>query len=149
MKSNSTKFSFLLALLALAGASGWSLARLWPTWNSTEMAIPVLTPVVMSVLACFLLAWTLMVRANHAKTSHHHRLDPIVAARSAALALAASRVGSVAAGFYGGVLLVNALMLDTQASGRCIAVTSLTVLASLIVVGLGLWLEHILSLIHI
>jgi len=100
----------------------------------------------MSVLACFLLAWTLMVRANHAKTSHHHRLDPVVAARSAALALAASRVGSIAAGFYGGVLLVNALMLDTQASGRRVGITSLTVLASLIVVGLGLWLEHICRL---
>jgi uncharacterized membrane protein YfcA len=100
----------------------------------------------MSALAAFLVAWTFMVRANHAKKAHHQRLEPIVAARSAALALAASRVGSIAAGFYGGVLLVNALMLDTQASSRCVAITSLTVLASLVVAGFGLWLERICRL---
>jgi hypothetical protein len=100
----------------------------------------------MAALAVFLLAWTFMVRANHAKTTGHQKLDPIVAARSAALALAASRVGSIAAGFYAGVLLVNALMLHTPASGRCVEITSFTVLASLIVVVLGLWLEHICRL---
>jgi hypothetical protein len=55
-------------------------------------------------------------------------------------------VGSIAAGFYGGVLLLNVLMLDTEASRRCIGISGLTVVAGLMVAAIGLWLERICRL---
>lgn len=146
MKSPNTRISRLVLLVALTGSTGWSLAKLWPTWMQTQLAVPALTPIVMSALAVFLVAWTFMVRANLKKTATGNRLDPLVTARSAALALSASRVGSAAVGFYGGVLLLNALTLDTETSRRCVAISSATVIASLVVVVFGLWLERICRL---
>ena len=146
MKAGNTKISFLVMMMALSGAAGWSVARLWPVWTSTELSVPLMTPVIMSGLAGFLFAWTWMVRANLKKPPRRNALDPIVAARSAAFALASSRVGSIAAGFYGGVLLLNVLMLDTEASRRCIGISGLTVVAGLMVAAIGLWLERICRL---
>jgi len=146
MKSPNTKFSALVIMATLSGVIGWSVAKLWPTWTATELSVPLLTPFVMGALAGFLLAWTWMVRANLKKTSRRNELDPIVAARSAALALSASRVGAIATGFYGGVLILNALTLDTEASRRCVGISGATMLASVIVAGLGLWLERICRL---
>jgi len=146
MRASNTKISTLLMTGVLAGATGWSVARLWPIWTGTEFSVPLLTPFIMSALVGFLFSWTLMVRANLKKSSRRNGLDPLVSARSAALALSSSRVGSVAAGFYAGVLMLNALMLDSEASRRCVGTASLCVLASLIVATLGLWLERICRL---
>lgn len=146
MKAHNTKISYLLMLVALAGATGWSLCKLWPTWTTTEMSVPLLTPFVMAALAGFLFAWTLMVRGNLKKPSRHNQLDPIVAARSGALALSASRVGSLAVGFYTGVLLLNAVTLDSEASRTRVGISGVTVVASLFVIALGLWLERICRL---
>jgi hypothetical protein len=146
MKSPNTRISTLVLLVVLATSAGWSLATLWPTWTQTQLAVPVLTPIVMSALAVFLVAWTLMVRTNLKNTATRNRLDPIVAVRSAALALSASRVGSIAVGFYAGVLILNALTLDTEASRRCVTISGLTVFASLIVVICALLLERICRL---
>jgi hypothetical protein len=87
-----------------------------------------------------------MVRIHLKGASGRNRLEPVVAARSAALALSSSRVGSIALGFYGGVLLLNALTLDTEASHRCVRITSATVVASFVVLVVGLWLERICRL---
>jgi len=146
MKLQHTKVSALIAVSALAAAVGWSIAKLWPEWTSTQFAVPVLTPIVLWGLFAFLLAWTLMVRANLKKVTHPNKLDPIVTARSAALALSSSRAAAVAFGFYAGVLLLAALTLDTPASHRCVVITSITVLAALLVMIIGLWLERICRL---
>ena len=146
MKLQNTKLSVLIAASALAAAVGWSIAKLWPAWTSTQFAVPLLTPIVLWSLVAFLLAWTFMVRANVKKVAHLNKLDPMVAARSAALALSSSRAGAIAVGFYAGVLVLNALTLDTAASRRCVLITSVTVVAALFVVIIGLWLERICRL---
>jgi len=146
MKLQKTKVSLLVAVCALSVAIGWSIAKLWPAWTSTQFAVPALTPIVLWGLFAFLLAWTLMVRANLKKVAQANKLDPLVAARSAALALSSSRAGSIAAGFYSGVLLLNVLTLDTPASRRCVLITSVTVVAALLVIMIGLWLERLCRL---
>ena len=146
MKSGNTKISFLLLVIILSGATGWAIARLWPIWMTSELSVPLMTAVIMSGLAGFLFAWTMKVRAYLKTPLRRNGLNPIIVARSAALALASSRAASIAAGFYAGVLLLNALTFDTAASRRCIGISGLTVVASLAVVTIGLWLERMCRL---
>ena len=70
-------------------------------------------------------------------------MHPLVAARTAALAMSASRVGAIAFGFYVGVFLSNALATDSTAGSDRIKLSAVTAIASLLTVIVALWLEKI------
>jgi hypothetical protein len=90
-----------------------------------------------------LLLWTVMTRARLKPGATLNRLHPIVAARSAALAMAASRVGSLAFGFYVGVLLANIAADYSSAGTDRIRISAATAIASLLTAVVALWLERI------
>lgn len=133
-------------MAVLAGATGWSIARLWPTWTYTEMPVPVLTPILLSTFAGGLFSITLKVRSRLKDPAGRRELHPVFSTRTAALALAASRTGAVAMGFYAGVYLVNVLTLDSEASRTAAGNASPTVLVSAVIVALALWLERMCRL---
>ena len=72
-----------------------------------------------------------------------NRLHPIVAARTAALAMSASRVGSLAFGFYVGVLLANIVADYSSAGTDRIRISAVTAVASLLTAIVAVWLERI------
>lgn len=100
----------------------------------------------MWVLAAALLIWTLLARKRIKPEKGKPKLDPILAARSAALAMSSSRVGSIAFGFYLAVFAENLLLENSPASRTRVFVSLLTALASLLTVAIGLWLEHLCRL---
>lgn len=141
-----TRISYLLTLALLAGGVGWLVTTLWPLFFGQAFATPWLTALTMWVLAAALLIWTLLARKKIKPEKGKPRLDPLLAARSAALAMASSRVGSIALGFYLAVFAENLLLENSPASRTRVFVSALTALASLLTVAIGLWLERLCRL---
>jgi hypothetical protein len=138
-----TKISMLAVLAILAAAVGWSFAQLWPTFFDQGMPVSVGSAIAMVLVFVTLLIWTLMTRARLKPGATLNRLHPIVAARTAALAMSASRVGSLAFGFYVGVFLANIAADYSSAGAERIQISAVTAIASLLTAAVALWLERI------
>jgi hypothetical protein len=138
-----TKISMLSALAILAAAVGWSVAQLWPRFFGQGMPVSVGSAIAMILVFVTLLVWTLMTRARLKPDATVNRLHPIVAARTAALAMSASRVGSLALGFYAGVLLANFVADKSSAGNTRIQISAVTAAASLLTAIVAVWLERI------
>lgn len=136
-----TKPAMLIALAFLSGSLAWSLAHLWPQWFDTQMPLPWLTAVMMWLLAISLFMWTISARSKLQPKPGQPRMHPIVAARSAALALAASRTGALVFGFYGGVLITNLGLMNSSAGRTRVLIAGLILVASLSFILTALWLE--------
>ncbi|NBU32035.1 MAG: DUF3180 domain-containing protein [Actinobacteria bacterium] len=142
MKLDRTRPSFLVALAVLASALGWSIGRLWPHWFMVQLSVPWINAVTMWFLAITLLAWTLIARPKLQRKKIGPRLPPIVAARTAALAMSTSRVGSLVFGFYTGLLILNLGLTRTSEVGYRISIIGLILVAAAILVITALWLER-------
>lgn len=138
-----TKISMLTVLAILAAAVGWSIAQLWPKFFSQGMPVSVGSAIAMILVFVTLLIWTLMTRARLKPGATINRLHPIVAARTAALAMSASRVGALAFGFYVGVLLANIAADYSSAGTDRIRISAVTAVASLLTAIVAVWLERI------
>jgi hypothetical protein len=138
-----TKISALSVLAVLAAAVGWSIANLWPTFFGQGMPLALGSAIAMILVFITLLLWTIMTRARLKPDATLNRLHPIVAARTAALAMAASRVGALAFGFYLGVLLANIAADYSSAGTDRIRISAVTAIASLLTAIVALWLERI------
>ena len=141
-----TKISMLVVLAILAAAVGWSFAQLWPTLAGQGMPVSVGSAIAMILVFITLLIWTLMTRARLKPGATLKRLHPIVAARTAALAMSASRVGALALGFYVGVFLANIVSDYSSAGTDRIRISAVTAFASLLTAAVALWLERICRL---
>lgn len=73
-------------------------------------------------------------------------MPPLVAARTAALAMAASRIGSLVAGFYAGVAVGIVPSLGTPTGSQTFWSAGLASLGALALVAAALWLEHVCRL---
>jgi hypothetical protein len=138
-----TKISTLFVLAILAASVGWSFAQLWPTFFGQGMPVSAGSAIAMILVFISLLIWTLMTRARLKPGATLNRLHPIVAARTAALAMSASRVGSLACGFYVGVLLANVAADYSSAATDRIKISAITAVASLLTAIVAVWLERI------
>lgn len=138
-----TKISMLAVLAILAAAVGWSFAQLWPTFFGQGMPVSIGSAIAMILVFLTLLIWTLMTRARLKPGATINRLHPIVAARTAALAMSASRVGALAFGFYIGVFLANIAADYSSAGSDRIRISAITSIASLLTAAVALWLERI------
>jgi len=138
-----TKISMLTVLAILAAAVGWSVAQLWPTFFGQGMPVSIGSAIAMILVFVTMLIWTLMTRARLKPGATLNRLHPIVAARTAALAMSASRVGSLAFGFYVGVLLANVAANYSSAGTDRIRISAVTAVASLLTAAVAIWLERI------
>jgi hypothetical protein len=107
------------------------------------MPVSVGSAIAMVLVFVTLLIWTLMTRARLKPGATLNRLHPIVAARTAALAMSASRVGSLAFGFYVGVFLANIVAGYSSAGTDRIRISVVTAVASLLTAAVALWLERI------
>jgi Protein of unknown function (DUF3180) len=81
---------------------GWLVARLIYVGRGEVIGVPLSAAVVLGVAGAALIYTALRTRARLEERSGTKRLPPLVAARLAALALAASRVGAVVGGGYAG-----------------------------------------------
>ena len=138
-----TRARLLAVLAVVGGAVGWSLTTLVDAFANRTLPVPWTAAVAMLVLAAALALWARGTRARLTRKPGTTPMDPVVAARSAALAMAASRTGALVAGFYAGVAVALAPSWDLGSMRTRIVVALLTVLTAGLVVAAGLWLEHV------
>lgn len=136
----------LLALAVIAGAVGWAFGALVMGQAGRILPVPLLAPMTMGMLAIGLLIWTLLSRPRLLRYPGAQPLHPLVAARTAALAMAASRTGVIIGGFYVGVLLSVLPRADTETGAGTLWAAGATAVASAILTVVAVWLERMCQL---
>jgi hypothetical protein len=133
----------LVALVVLAAAVGWAVVRLMDAFANRTLSVPWTMPLAMSLLALALVLWARGTRNRLAGKPGTTPMDPLVAARSAALAMAASRVGALVAGFYTGVGIALVAGWEVPGVRDRVLVAIATVVTAALVVLAALWLERV------
>lgn len=148
----------LLALIAAFGVlCGVTVSRAYLAASTMLLNVRVTTPVILAVMCLALLWWTILVRRrllHIARAKHEAKapgtafvmqekpLEPIVAARTVALAFAASRAGAYLCGYYAGVALTFLSRLDVDEVRWRLAFAVATSVLALLLVVIALWLER-------
>jgi hypothetical protein len=138
-----TSPSLLAALTVLSGTAGWAGARLADGLGGRALQIPPSAPLAMAIFAVALLIWTLLARPRLLRKPGTRPLAPLVAARSAALALAASRTGALVLGLYGGAAVGLMPRWNTGQGRESVLASGLSAVGALLVMVIGLWLEKL------
>jgi hypothetical protein len=138
-----TRPRLLVALAVLSAAVGWGVVRLVDAYLDRSLPVPWTAALVMLVLAVALALWARGTRARLSGRPGTKPMDPILAARSAALAMAASRTGSIVVGLYAGVAVALLPGWNVPYVRERVIVSAVTVLLAGLVVAAALWLERV------
>ena len=138
-----TRVRLLVAMLVVSAAVGWGVATLVDAYADRSLPVPWTAALVMFLLALALALWARGTRARLAHAPGTKPMEPLVAARSAALAMAASRTGAIVAGLYVGVAIAFAPSWDLSAARERIVIALVTVVGAGLVVAAALWLERV------
>lgn len=140
-----TSVRMLLLVVVVTGLIGWVFAD-WVDSRARLPAVPWLAVVVIWVVAGFVGMWALAARRRLSPKEGGERMAPVVAARTAALALAGSRTGAVILGLYGGIALRLVEETAVAAGRERLLAAALAALGGLVLAVLSLWLERICRL---
>lgn len=136
----------LLLIAVVVALLGWLLVAAIDQFAGRLLQVPLSAAGALALIAMALLIWGLLAKPRLERKPGREPLPPIVAARTAALALAASRTGAAVGGFYVGVA-IGMLPFLTSPAGREYAVAAAAAaLASLLLTLVGLWVESICRL---
>ena len=138
-----TRLRLLAAMLVISAAVGWGVATLVDAYADSPLPVPWTAALVMFLLALALALWARGTRARLAGAAGTKPMDPLVAARSAALAMAASRTGAIVAGFYSGAAIAFVPSWAAASARERILIALVTVLGAVLVVVAALWLERV------
>ena len=141
-----TRLRLLGALAVLSATFGWALVRVVDAYSTSSIPIPWTAPVAMGILALGLALWTRGTRDRLARKPGTTRMDPLVAARSAALAMAAARTGALVGGLDAGIAIGLVPGWGASYAKERVILAAVTVAASVLVVLAGLWLERVCRL---
>lgn len=123
---------------------GLAIADLYDTATGRPIPVPLSSAVTIAAVASVLVVWTEVFRRR--MRSPDQRIDPFVAVRSAALAMAASRAGAIICGLFVGVGSWYLFDLSSTAARQRALICALGAFASLATTLAGLWLERICRL---
>jgi len=141
-----TRAKTLIALAVVAGAVGWGLVHVVDSWTGRLLPVPWLAAAAMWLLAGATAYWALASRPRLQGRPDAKPMPPVVAARTAALAMAASRGGALVAGFYAGVAIAMVGSISVPTGGATFWSATFASLGALALVVAALWLEHICRL---
>jgi len=137
-----TRVRLLIGVSLVCGALGWGIVQVVASWSGRLVPVPWLAAAALWIMAAALAYWTVLSRPRLQGRPGAKPLAPIVAARSAALAMAASRIGAVMLGFYAGVAIAMAGRLGTATGAQAFWSATVAALGALGIVGAALWLER-------
>jgi hypothetical protein len=131
-------------ILAVLGAvGGWVATALVDAFAGRSFPVPLTVPALMLVLALSVFLWARGTRARLEKRPGTKPMPPVLALRTAALALAVSRAGSVVGGFYLGVAVALSPSWGIAYVRGLIIAALVAAIGSGLLVAAGLWLERI------
>jgi len=132
----------VVALISLV--MGLAGADLYATATGRPMPVPLSSAVTIAAVALVLVIWTEYFRRR--MRAPDQRVDPFVAVRSAALAMAASRAGAIICGLFLGIGIWYLFDLNSAAARQRVLICALGALAAFTTALAGLWLERICRL---
>ena len=145
-----TRVRVLLVLALIAAVLGYAVVTVIADQSGRVIQVPWLAAATLWVLAIALAIWALLSRPRLQRKpgakSGSTRMPPLMAARTAALAMAASRAGSLVAGFYAGVALASLPHRDTPAGLTTTWTSAASTLGAVVLVVAALWLEYMCRL---
>jgi len=141
-----TRPLLLAALAVLAGAIGFAAVSLWETAFGRTLPVPLMASITLFLLAVAIFIWALLIRPRLMRKEGTKPISPFTAARTAALAMAASRTGALVAGFYLGTALAFSGKLYIPVAKERFWFALIAALAAILVVLAALWLEYICRL---
>lgn len=139
-----TRLSLLATLAGISVVLGMALADLFDQLSGRMLPVPWSSVVTMTVVALALLGWAWSFRRR--LRAAEAPIDPFVAVRTAALAMAASRAGAIIAGLFAGIGLWYSFDLSIPLARERALLCVGGVVASLVLVLAALWLERICRL---
>ena len=131
----------LFALVALAG--GYATAKIFDVAVNRNLPLPWSLPALMAMLALSIWLWARGTKARLAGGPGTKPIDPLVVARSVAIAMATSRTGALVGGFVIGVIAALLGGWDVPYVREQIASGAITAVMSVLAVLAGLYLERI------
>ncbi len=138
-----TRVRLLIAIAVISGAVGWGIVRVVDSWSGRVLPLPWLAAAALWLVAGAVLFWAYSSSPRIKGSPGAKPMPPLVAARTAALAMAASRAGALMMGLYAGIA-IGLIPLRSVASGA--AAFWAAVIASvgaLALAAAALWLERI------
>jgi hypothetical protein len=134
-----TRVRDLLAIAVVGTGLGWLAIR---EWYGDLPRLRWFVPLSLALLACAEVLAGSQLRARIRRRPGTEPVQPLVAARSLALAKASAIVGAAMAGLWAGLLLFTVPRLDyLAAAGNDTRTGVIGVVAALALVGAALWLE--------
>lgn len=132
-----------LAALALVGVGlGWLLVSLVDAATGRILNVPMIASIALWVLSIGLLVWALVTRSR-LRAEGQDPFTGIIAARTAALALAASRTGAITGGFYLGIMLALLGTVATPTGSASVTAALVAVGAAIALTVTAVWLESL------
>jgi hypothetical protein len=141
-----TRIRLLVALAALAAAIGWGTVQIVESWIGRLLPVPWLAAAALWLLAGAVAYWAFTTRPRLKHLPGSKPMPPIVAARTAALGMAASRIGALVMGLYAGIAVGMAQHLGTPSGQQSFWAATLAAVGALALVLAALWLEHMCRL---
>ena len=163
-----TRWVVLFAIAAVGLGIGWVAVELVERIAGRVLGVPWIAPAALWILALAVLVWAVVSRPSLvddndrnplrpvtavARTSvptkpDRKRMPPLAAARTAALALAASRTGAIIGGFYLGIALALIPVRGTPSGSTSMTASVVAVLACAVLTGAAVWLESMCRIRH-
>jgi ABC-type thiamin/hydroxymethylpyrimidine transport system permease subunit len=141
-----TRVWALVAAAVVTAAVGWGFVQLVDAWAGRLLPVPWLAAAAMWLVAAGVAYWAYTSRPRLQRKPGAKPMPPLVAARTAAMAMAASRIGAVVAGFYAGVAVGMLPSIATPSGTSTFWSASLASLGAVALVVAALWLEHVCRL---
>jgi hypothetical protein len=141
-----TRVRLLVGITVIAAAVGWGVVQVVDAWFGRLVPVPWAAAGALWLLAGAVAYWAFTSRPRLRHAPGSKPLPPLVAARSAALAMAASRIGALVLGFYAGIAVGMAPSLSTESGLQIFWAATAAALGSLALVVAALWLEHLCRL---
>ena len=138
-----TRASLLIGIAVCALAVGLAMAWLTDGWTGRVVSVPPLASGAIWLLAIALGAWTYLLRPRLRREPGTKPVPAIAAARTAALAMAASRTGALIAGLYAGIGIGSARAIGTPAGEATFWASVVAAAGALALILIALWLESI------
>jgi hypothetical protein len=141
-----TRVRLLVAIAVVAAALGWGLTRIVDGQSGRILPVPWLAAGALWLLAAGVAIWAWQARPRLQRRPGARPMPPVVAARSAALAMAGSRIGALVAGAYAGVAVALTARLSIAAGAQTFWAASAAAVGGAALVAASLWLEHLCRL---
>ena len=141
-----TRARLLIGIAAIAAALGWGVVQIVDAWFGRLVPVPWAAAGAMWLLAGAVAYWAFTSRPRLGHRPGSKPMPPLVAARTAALAMAASRIGALVTGFYAGIAVGMAPNLATPSGLQTFWAASTAALGAFALVAAALWLENLCRL---